>query len=366
MATKRPWRTAVLVAVGWLAGWSAITAQASEIRDDAGLFSPSVVTSATENLNELEKRDNLPVLIETHASIPADKQDAFGKLEKADKAKFFEKWTRERAAETRTKGLFVLITKSPGHVHYLVTEGLKQRGFEHEKEKALEKKFLENFQNKKFDEGLTAAVGYLGTVAPTLKTAKPATQGGYHPRPVQHLGQNPLHQDQNHQVAPVAPARADGIRGWGLWTWVILAVVVWLVFRVIVGLTRSATGGGMPPGPGYGGAGYPQPGYGGGYGGGGGGGFMSNMMGGLAGAVAGNWIYNSMFGSHNSAHGADWSNSGSGDNSLMGGGSSDGYTGGGDFGGGDFGGGDFGGGDSGGGDFGGGDFGGGDSGGGDF
>jgi hypothetical protein len=105
MAILRPWRNAVLVAAIWLAGWSAITAQASEIKDDAGLFSPAAVKTATESLNELEKRDHLPVQIETYATIPADKLAEFNKLPKSEWHQFYHKWIQERAKATDAKGL---------------------------------------------------------------------------------------------------------------------------------------------------------------------------------------------------------------------------------------------------------------------
>jgi uncharacterized membrane protein YgcG len=321
MATKRPWYTTVLIAVGCLAGFNAITSSsptlsASEIRDGAGFFSPAVVSSATEALNQVEQRDKVGVRIETFATIPADKLAEFQALPKSNWGVFYQKWIEEIARREKSKGLIVLITKSPGHLEFYVPPDLKQRGFGSSIQGEFSRKLLENFRNKQFDEGLTASVGYLNSVGPTFKASTAKT--GYNPRP----------RNVRHQPGMVPGQAVGGGNGWGIWSWVILAVVIWLVFRVVVALVRGVSGGGMQ------GSGYGQPGYGGG------GGFMSNMLGGLAGAMAGNWIYNSMFNSHSSAHGSDWGNS-----------SDYGDSGGGDFGGGDFGGGDFGGGDFGGGDF---------------
>lgn len=336
MATKRPWRTAVLFAACWLAGWSAITAQASEIRDEAGLFSPAVVASTTDSLKQLEARNHLSVTIETHSTIPADRQAAFSKLTVGQRPAFFEKWALDRARATSAHGLFVLIVKQPGYVESLASPKLKEQGFTKLAKESFDSKLLENFKEKKFDQGLESAASYLNVVAPKLihSNRSLASQRAHHPVSAPAHGEQPMGQVN---------------RGWGIWGWVILAVVTLMVFSVVSALVRGFSGGGA--GPGYG-----TPGYG--YGGGGGG-FMSNMLGGLAGAVAGNWIYNSMFGSHNSAYGSSgWTNSGndSGTDDLMGnGGASDDFSGGGyDASGGSFG--DFGGGDFGGGDFGGGDF----------
>src|SRR5206468_2296923 len=119
---------------------------ASEIKDDANLFSAAAVKSATESLNQLEKRDNLPVQIETYATVPADKATEFGKLAKSEWGKFYESWLKTRMKETNAKGVFVLITKSPGHVEYHVAKDLKQRGFDSDTQVAFVGKFLENFK----------------------------------------------------------------------------------------------------------------------------------------------------------------------------------------------------------------------------
>lgn len=359
MATKRPWHTAALMALGWLAGFSAIALNSSivnagEIRDEAGFFSPSALSSAQESLKQIEARDKVTINIETHSTIPASKQAAFKALPKSEWSTFYRSWIQElvRGDKAKSKGVFVLITKTPGHLEFAVPAELKQRGFNSSLQTGFSSKLLEDFRNKQFDQGLVSAVGYLNTVTPTLKPA--AVKSAYNPRPVRWANQ-PANRPQslNGQQAEredgaVIPAQQPvrHANSWGIWNWVILGGVVWLVFIVISSLIRSfsgGAGGGQGVG-GYGSPAYGSPGYGGG-------GFMSNMLGGLAGAMAGNWLYNSMFSGHSSAHGADWS--GSSDQGLTG----NDYSGG-DFGdsGGDFGGGDFGGGDFDGGDFGGGDF----------
>lgn len=337
MATIHPWRTAALLAAGWLVGWGAVTSHASEIRDSAKFFSADAVSKATDDLNALQRRAKVETWIETFETIPADKQTEFDQLKTTEeKGVFYRKWLQDVAKSDRAKGVFVLITRKPAHLELRPDKALIARGFERTEVTRLRDAFLKDFKEQKYDAGLKAGVSELETISLRLNEPRRATTSA-----MQHRPAAPVH-DRNVQVQ-------RGNQGMGIWGWVILGVVVLFVFSIISSIARGV-GRGFGGGPGYGGPGY------GGYGyGGGGGGFFSNMLGGLAGAMAGNWLYDSMGGGHhNQANAGDWTS----------GGSSNDYAGGGDFGGGDSGGGDFGGGDmGGGGDFGGGDFGGG---GGDF
>lgn len=327
MTTFHPWRTAAILAVGWLMGWGAVSSQASEIRDDGKFFSPEVVTKATEDLNRLEKRSRLEARIETYETIPEDKREAFDKLtSKEERDRFYLRWLQERAKTEGATGVFILITRKPGHLDVEMSNAIKRRGFGISQRNEIRDILVKNFKVEKFDDGLKEAVARLETISLRLGEARQAA-------PVAtHQAQAP------HRRAPVgAPAEGQG-GGMGIWGWIILAVVVMLVFSVISAIIRGLSGGNRGQ-PGYG-----QPGYGqGGYGYGGGGGFFGNMLGGVAGAMAGNWLYDSMSGGHHGqAHAGDWT-----------GGSSNAGYGSDDYGGSDFGSSDFGGGDFGGGDFGG-------------
>lgn len=333
MTTTRPWRTAVICAASWLVGLSAVSLQASEIRDDAKFFTEATVAKATQDLKALEKNHRLSMNVETHPVIPADKKGSFNTLDKSGRERFFSDWTLERARESKARGIFVLITKEPGHVQLIVSPNLRERGFSEVQRTALRDSFLKSFREKKFDQGLVNAVSYLESASLRLKDSRLVPTSA----PIQHR--------------PAANQNI-GVQNMGIWSWVILGVVVWLVFSIVSSLIRGASG--MSGAGSYGQPGYGGAGYGGGYGGGGGG-FMSNMFGGLAGAMAGNWLYNSMFNNHGSNMNAGFGSSYGDGSTGIDQSAPDDFSSGGDFSGGDFGGG----GDYGGGDFGGGDFGGG-------
>jgi hypothetical protein len=338
-----------------------------EVKDGAGFFTPDALTKANRQLAEIQKKYHKDLLIETLAGVPSDKTDAVQKMDKSARNRFFQTWANERAKQARVEGIYVLITKQPGHIQVEVGKNEQKRLFRVPEDRdQLRNILVRNFEDKEYDRGLLEGV--------TFVEQKLGENLGVAARPASES----LPQVIEHGVNKVGPA-AQGASGM---SWIVILIVVligfWILRALFHGLGRLMGGPrqyGPGPGPGYGGPGY----GGGGYGGGGGGGFMSGMLGGLFGAAAGNWLYDSFGrgggfggggiggggGSYSGASGptpsdADQDYSGSGGD--FGGGSQDDGGGGGDFGGGDSGGGDFGGG---GGDFGGGggDFGGG---GGDF
>jgi uncharacterized protein len=336
--------------------WPAAAAVA-RVNDEAKLFSPEEVNRADEKIREISRQFQRDLAIDTLEGIPADMQAQF---EQSGKAKFFRDWAVRRAEAAGVKGIYVLISKTPGHLEIIVDRATRQRAFTADDRDSLAKDMLSLLKEKRYDAALAKAVNF---VESRLRDHQGRAGA---PLPAQpHPG----------GAAPVLPqpggAAPNAADSSPLLGWICLGVVgllaVWLVFAVV----RMLFGGGRSYGPGGAGPGGYGPGYGGG---GGGGGFLSSMLGGLFGAAAGNWMYDSFRGSRGS--GGAWGgggplgsgNAGSSPESGAGDFSGD-AGGGGDFGGdAGGGGGDFGGG-GGGGDFGGGggggDFGGG-GGGGDF
>jgi TPM domain len=364
------WLPLVLATAMTARAWAVVP----EVKDAAGFFTRGALAKANAQITEIQKKFRKDLLIETFPGVPADKAEAFGKLDKQGRSRFFQDWAIERARGERVEGIYVLITKQPGHVQVEVGKNEQKRGFRVPTDTdRLSKILLQNFQKKEYDSGLLEAVQFV--------EQKLGENLGVAARPAS----EPLPAIIDQGVHKVAPA----VQGASGMSWILIIIVVLIGFWILRALFRGIfhmLGGGGPrqygpgpgPGPGYGGpgAGYGGPGYGGG-----GGGFMSGMLGGLFGAAAGNWLYDSFgrggggfggggFGGGGGSYGggsgpapsdADQDYSGSGGD-FGGGSQDDGGGSGGDFGGGDSGGGDFGGG---GGDFGGGggDFGGG---GGDF
>jgi hypothetical protein len=346
--------------VGALLLGSGPPAHAVEIKDDAGFFSQKALDTANARLADLKKETGKEVRIETFKTVPGGKADEVAKMDRAERAKFFEKWARERATAEHAKGIFILICRQPGHVQIEDDKQTREQGFGNTERAELRDKILAGFRDKEYDKGLVDGVDFVVREVKKLKPKAQATgtAAGAHRGDQRATGYGA------HDAGHPAPRSA----GTHWLVWVVVAVVILLGIRLIAALFSGFGGG---PGGGSGPGGY-------GYGGGGGGGFFGSLMTGMFGAFAGNWLYHQFFdtpayGGPSGAfgaepHGPDQDNTagaehweGSGGDFGDDGGSDGGDSGGGDFG--DGGGGDFGGGDSGGDLGGGGDFGGGDSGG---
>jgi uncharacterized protein len=373
-----------------------------QVKDDGKFFSAEAVEKANRVIGEIEHQFHRDLVIETFATVPADKVDQVKGMDAKAREEFYHKWALERARSEQLNGVFVLITKEPKHIQAVVGDQTQRKAFTLHDRGRLVEGLTKAFKREAYDTGLLEAVDFVHkTMAENLGKKTSSTEnlgtktssthpGGIIATP---LGHN---QNINHNLNHNAPLAVGGGGGMGWLIWIVLiGIGLWIFFGILRGIGRAIGGGGarpMPPGgmP-MGGGGY---GYGGGYpgGGGGGGGFMSGLLGGMFGAAAGNWLYDSFrgggFGGGGGSRYFDGSNSGSSapvddgsggvDTSYSDSGADYGdssqadSSGGGDFGGGDDsgGGGDFGGGGGdfggGGGDFGGGggDFGGG--GGGDF
>jgi uncharacterized protein len=324
-----------------------------QVKDDGKFFSADAVRKANEVIRELQHTHRVDLVIETMDKAPAGIE---GKSS-SERNRLFGEWALRRFKELGIDGIYLLITRSPGHLQIEVGNDTQRRAFTLADRDKLRELLVRKFREKEYDAGLLEAVADVRNTVDSHMSRSARSAPAANAPPVHHN--------------PAGQAPAGG--GSGLMGLICFAVVALLVIWLVVALIRAFTGSmGRGYGGGYGGGGY-GPGYGGG---GGGGGFMSGLMGGLFGAAAGNFLYDRFFrgdsagswGSHayggesgpaemGGPHDTDASGTGA-DFDDAGGGS-----GGGDFGGGDFGGG--GGGDFGGGDFGGGggDFGGG---GGDF
>lgn len=260
------------------AGWVALPVQASKASSkEAGslvvygnaeskLFTQDGIDRAKSAFAGVQFDHGLHLTIDTYAELPEGKKAAFAALgeDKDKKAKFYKDWARERAAEEKAKGPYILINRKPGHIEVLVDRESHDRGFTPENQSKLREILQSGFQSAKDkpeaeqlqirDTALKSAIDF---VISDLKGTTVAT------------------------TASAANHNKPASSGMGITGWICLGVVGLLVLWLVIGVIRAFTGGG-----GGGGSG----------GGGGGGGFMTSMFGGLFGAMAGMWLYNSMFG----------------------------------------------------------------------
>jgi hypothetical protein len=316
------------------------------VSDEGHFFSADAVAKANQRIKDIQRLYGKDLLVETVPGVPATMERRFKELGKKE---FFVTWAHRRAEDAGINGVYILISKNPGHLQIEVSRQLQNRGFSLDDQDSLVKKMSTMLGQKKNDAALLEAVNFVNAkFAAKLGKRTPS------PTPVHAVApQRPAVPLANRE-GPAAQPQA-GLSPLG-WLGIGLAVVagIWILSAIF----RALSGGGYGPGP-AGPGGY----------GGGGGGFFSSLLGGLFGAATGMWLYNNFFGgvSHwgdsSQAYGGEptssdadaggYNDSGSDFDS---GDDTSGYNdSGADFDSGDLGGGDFGGDDFGGGDFGGGD-----------
>jgi uncharacterized membrane protein YgcG len=139
---------------------SPAAAVAPEIRDDAKFFSPDVVKKLNEDIREIYRKYDRDVVVETFLSVPDHAKDKVKAMSAEERSKYFQSWGEERAKARVVKGVYISVCKEPSHVHVVVTPAARTV-FDRAAQEQLSRLLINNFREKQFDEGLTAAVKYI-------------------------------------------------------------------------------------------------------------------------------------------------------------------------------------------------------------
>jgi uncharacterized membrane protein YgcG len=131
-------------------------AVAPVVKDDAKLFSAEAVKKANEQIREIYQKFDRDLLVETYASVPADDVEKVKKMDKEERAKYFQKWAIERAKETVVNGVYVLICKEPTYLYVEVTPKAR-KVFNEKAMQKLRELFLGELREKRFDDALLGA-----------------------------------------------------------------------------------------------------------------------------------------------------------------------------------------------------------------
>src|SRR6516165_2653848 len=115
-------RSALIPALvaGWLMAADSARALTPQVKDDAELFKKEAVTKANEIIQDIQLRYKKDLLIETFKTVPAGKEELVKGRDKAAKARFYSDWARQQAKAANVQGIYVLISKSPGHVEVAI------------------------------------------------------------------------------------------------------------------------------------------------------------------------------------------------------------------------------------------------------
>jgi uncharacterized membrane protein YgcG len=131
------------------------------VQDRALMFNPAVVAKANQQLQDIRQQFKKDVTIETYPQGRTDKQ--------------YAAWIEERMKASKVDGIFVLITKKPGHIQ--IAEGpltVKQAFTVADRDK-LNQLLIKHFKAEHFDQGLTEGIAYIrDTLAVNLAPPPPA------------------------------------------------------------------------------------------------------------------------------------------------------------------------------------------------
>jgi uncharacterized membrane protein YgcG len=156
-------RRSRVLAPAVLAGWLASAGVASAVfpppvKDEGKFFSAEGLEKANKKIRQIYEGSGCDVVVETVPAVPADLEAKFKEL---GRDKFFLEWAEKRTKELGVNGVYVLICKSPGRIEVGLTGPASRRLFGAGDRREITNKLLGPFREKKFDEGLTAALDFI-------------------------------------------------------------------------------------------------------------------------------------------------------------------------------------------------------------
>jgi hypothetical protein len=145
-----------LLAVGWLGlVASAGAVYPPPIKDEAKLFSAEALDKANKRIKEIYAHARKDLVIETYAAVPEGKKVPEDKNKKEE---FFAEWASARVKDLGVNGVYVLICKSPTYLYIEADNLTRKRAFTGKDRAALQRKLIDSFRDKKFDEGLKEGI----------------------------------------------------------------------------------------------------------------------------------------------------------------------------------------------------------------
>src|SRR3712207_6057556 len=106
---------------------SARAAESEGVVNDAGrLFSAAALSEAADLVRSIQAFHDRDVYVETYAEVP---EHLKADLERDGREKFYDDWLNRRARQLGVRGVFVLITRTPGRVQVGVDKATQRRAF---------------------------------------------------------------------------------------------------------------------------------------------------------------------------------------------------------------------------------------------
>jgi hypothetical protein len=130
---------------------------APEVRDDGKFFSAEAIKNANEVIREIATKYKKDLYFETYNGVANDDADTVRKMDSKEKYDYFHKWAVKRMETLKMTGVYLLVTKDPTFFKIEVSEKTRS-DFDRKAVARLQKAILDEFRDKRFDEGLLAGV----------------------------------------------------------------------------------------------------------------------------------------------------------------------------------------------------------------
>ncbi|MBV9124635.1 MAG: TPM domain-containing protein [Planctomycetes bacterium] len=132
-------------------------AVAPQIHDDGKYFSAEALKKANEEIKDISRKYHMDLLVETLATVPGGQADRVRAMSAADRAEFFRRLAVERSQDAVVHGVYVLICRDPRYIYVDVSQGA-QFVFDDPTRTRIQTRLIQDFGNRRFDEGLLGVV----------------------------------------------------------------------------------------------------------------------------------------------------------------------------------------------------------------
>jgi hypothetical protein len=130
------------------------------IKDEGKFFSPDTIAKVNQQIKLIAHKYGRDLLIETYQSVPSDDAAKVRGMSPQEKEKYFHDWAQKRAGAQGSNGVTILICRNPTYLYVNVSKEAKS-DFDEEAAKLLRKMLLDTFRERRYDEGLLAAVKFV-------------------------------------------------------------------------------------------------------------------------------------------------------------------------------------------------------------
>ena len=143
---------ASLAAVLALAPGRAVAAEGeTSVADGGAFFSAETVSAAGDIIRAIQAHHERDVRVETYDEVPPQLR---GDLARDGLDKFYDDWLNRRARQLGVRGVFILVTRTPGRVQVGVDKSTARRAFPPDDRDALRDALVLAFRNARYDAGL--------------------------------------------------------------------------------------------------------------------------------------------------------------------------------------------------------------------